>query len=1052
MSEAEDTASVPVVGGRSIRQWCEERKTAVLFHTCSTTRYEVVTMDGRAAFVMDGTDDVITEWVVSLNWAIMATRCRGHTVSVRCGQVGVRLQKVQGVSRLVSDYSECKVWAVSARCGQVDVGLQLVSDYIECKVWEGSCQTTVSARCGQVGVRLQLVSDYIECKVWEGSCQTTLVQGVGRLVSDYIECKVWEGSCQTTVGVRLQLVSDYIECKVWEGSCQTTVGVRLQLVSDYIECKVWEGSCQTTLVQGVGRLVSDYSKCKVWAEHRNLLVCFCSGNSDSHDDVIGVDRDNSDNGALEQGLKTLSLAEAENEFLHAWFPDLDAQSYIIPRVHYGTVHVLDDYDVGGHKVKVLKTDEAIKNQMNKQNREVGVVMSIDDILKRVHYTMNTIKEKIAPSEVMVIMTEAKHGLYSSLYAGAADRNNNNTERGGPSKVTKWDMKRDLADLLVVHRDHGLLLGAVINNTGSGGVTTLCEDMGNAVAYLDKAEAVVNDVILPGMAGGPAVAVNKTILLPNLERANLQTTIVSLQPKVRERLERCVGVQPGHDVTRLCLTKDDMADEQRLKEWWTACPKHDTQGDTARVGDEVYRALVARFAVPLTTVEMSLSTQPRLQLWTAGHVVHAVEEEHGRDLTRIALFPRQVELLEDTPDDDDDGDVRILHGGPGTAKTILLLLRSVSWSRDGCDRVFNIQTERDGQAAAYLVSHQLRETVARARQGDTAARPDFTVQHVNMAPWWDEDNEYGDSEDEDNEDEYGDSEDEDNKDWTEEGRLAVAAWCDARSEDRKVHIIADEANGHIISHLYRELKGRGCTVKLWAAGVNLGIPDDMTRYVRQITAPLRCPPCVVREVEQAYDMKEGRVPPYTKPPVAPPCDGPPVITIKHYEEDYRGDREGHQAEGDRDRPWRCEECGRRVAHTLLHSLHLGRHDNGPGEQGGLRYNDVFIMGSLIDCAPDTPDDDKHSPAPFIRGLRQLGIPTRVVDNWDSEAVRRVAENSWTPLAVADAVTIVNQRTVWGLERKVVVYLDGGFGDDADRTGRLLSMSRSTAQVIWVKPEP
>ncbi|KAK7106793.1 hypothetical protein V1264_018007 [Littorina saxatilis] len=129
--------------------------------------------------------------------------------------------------------------------------------------------------------------------------------------------------------------------------------------------------------------------------------------------------------------------------------------------------------------------------------------------------------------------------------------------------------------------------------------------------------------------------------------------------------------------------------------------------------------------------------------------------------------------------------------------------------------------------------------------------------------------------------------------------------------------------------------------------------------------------------------------------------------------------------------------------------VSRHDNGPGEQGGLRYNDVFIMGSLIDCAPDTPDDDKHSPAPFIRGLRQLGIPTRVVPHGYSEAVRRVAENSWTPPAVADAVTIVEDRTVWGLERKVVVYLDWGYGGDADPTGRLVCMSRSTAQLIWVK---
>ncbi|KAK7096611.1 hypothetical protein V1264_005887 [Littorina saxatilis] len=132
--------------------------------------------------------------------------------------------------------------------------------------------------------------------------------------------------------------------------------------------------------------------------------------------------------------------------------------------------------------------------------------------------------------------------------------------------------------------------------------------------------------------------------------------------------------------------------------------------------------------------------------------------------------------------------------------------------------------------------------------------------------------------------------------------------------------------------------------------------------------------------------------------------------------------------------------------------VSRHDNGPGEQGGLRYNDVFIMGPYIDCAPDTPDDNGDSPAPFIRGLRQLGIPTRVVHPGDSEAVRRVAENSWTGVAVADAVTIVEERTVWGLERKVVVYLDMGRGLDADTTGRMVSMSRSTAQVVWVKPEP
>ncbi|KAK7106447.1 hypothetical protein V1264_017703 [Littorina saxatilis] len=51
---------------------------------------------------------------------------------------------------------------------------------------------------------------------------------------------------------------------------------------------------------------------------------------------------------------------------------------------------------------------------------------------------------------------------------------------------------------------------------------------------------------------------------------------------------------------------------------------------------------------------------------------------------------------------------------------------------------------------------------------------------------------------------------------------------------------------------------------------------------------------------------------------------------------------------------------------------------------------------------------------------------------------------------EAVTVAHEDTVWGLERPVVVYLDydsGGYG--ADATGRLRSVSQSTAQVIWVK---
>ncbi|XP_070178075.1 uncharacterized protein [Littorina saxatilis] len=225
---------------------------------------------------------------------------------------------------------------------------------------------------------------------------------------------------------------------------------------------------------------------------------------------------------------------------------------------------------------------------------------------------------------------------------------------------------------------------------------------------------------------------------------------------------------------------------------------------------------------------------------------------------------------------------------------------------------------------------------------------------------------------------------------------------------------------------------------------------MERYVHHLTQPLRSPPSVVREVERADDMKFGKVPAYTAPPVAPPSDGPPVVTVDHLYSWERGDRQGHEG----GYPWQCERCGQLVA-DLLTTLRVGCHDHAPHGQGGLTFNDVFVLGAM-DCDTDTTDDD--SPAPFIRGLESRGVPTRKVARHDTAAVRQLAEMTSAPTGEEraagrgrdEAVTVAHENTVWGLERPVVVYLELGSGlYNADTIGRLRSMSRSTAQVIWVK---
>ncbi|KAK7095873.1 hypothetical protein V1264_005232 [Littorina saxatilis] len=600
-----------------------------------------------------------------------------------------------------------------------------------------------------------------------------------------------------------------------------------------------------------------------------------------------------------------------------------------------------------------------------------------------------------------VRQDENNGEQAGTWQGHSEDISSAARNTNSVKAEPLNLKEDFVDLLVIHRERGIMMAAIIPQTEDDPLAVQVE-LKKAAAYLKQARDVVRRSVLGDLVTQPAL--HQAIVLPDTTRRCLEEVLLNMSDL--QELQEGLSVDPGRNVSQVCLCEDDMADQTRLDAWWRASLERNEGGDPA-MDTATYTQLVARFSIPLTTVELFLSRQPRLQLWTQGHLVHAVGMEHGRPMTCIALFPQQFQVLEEPPDDD-DVDVRILWGPTGTSKSIVLIIKGFFLLRKGCATVFVLQTSDDGAAAAYLVGHQVRET---AGQGAGS------VQLVNMAG---------------------------------EGKKKVQAWveelCQHAQTHGRVHILADEAECDVIAEIYRALKQRHVRFTLWAAGVKLRVPADMERYVRKLTQPLRSPPAVVREVEQADDMKDGTVPAYTRPPVSAPCDGPPVLTVDHYA-DYYSDRQGHEGVF----PWRCARCGELVA-DMLRDLRVGCDDNAPHGQGGLTYSDVFVLGDML-CDTDTPDDDPDSPAPFIRGLESRGVPTRKVAHNDTAAVRQLAEMTSGPTQRAagrgrdEAVTVANQNTVWGLERHVVVYLDSGFG--ADSTGRLRSMSRSTAQVIWVK---
>lgn len=108
--------------------------------------------------------------------------------------------------------------------------------------------------------------------------------------------------------------------------------------------------------------------------------------------------------------------------------------------------------------------------------------------------------------------------------------------------------------------------------------------------------------------------------------------------------------------------------------------------------------VNRFCGPATTVEIHCITSPRLELRTEGEGV----SETGERMARLVLFPDQVAILNASLPK------VFLIGPPGTGKTVVLILKGLSWLQHGHD-VMVLSPWSDSRAAAYVIEFQIWQT-------------------------------------------------------------------------------------------------------------------------------------------------------------------------------------------------------------------------------------------------------------------------------------------------------------------------------------------------------
>nr|KAG5706698.1 hypothetical protein BaRGS_005768 [Batillaria attramentaria] len=600
---------------------------------------------------------------------------------------------------------------------------------------------------------------------------------------------------------------------------------------------------------------------------------------------------------------------------------------------------------------------------------------------------------------------------------------------------KKDKHRGDFDLLFIHQEHGLVVAEM--KTVGDNFADHCPDhraqdelvakkVEQAVKQLDKAGEVLRHLVSDLQ---PQPRVLKTLILPNISRNQLQRVLQNY-PHIRLELCQCLGLKDSDDPVELCpcqehfsdrSSPDDVTDDviNNLSEWWSRL----VAGDDVSLTDDAYVDLVARFAGPATTVQVFwIDQHPRHYFRSHGDGVH----ECSFRFTRMILHPHQVDILNEHPP------LVWLCGPPGTGKTLVLAVRATDWwYRKATVHVFS--THDGSLAASHLIYHQLQQIAG--SEEERIHLHEFNFRSLT------------------------------------EGKVesAVKSLLTAHKQEHgPLCVIVDEAYpGNEFVDFCTELHKRVPELYLWAASMYHSHRPPCLKEV-PMTEPLRTPPVVTKEVQQsAYIQRHAKVRDYTEGSAPPPAYGPAKRFLYH-----KGKEHCNYVN-----PIECEECGVEVARILKKELHVdvpgpvitaptspttptpsctatGTSGTPPAPTSipaPLKYQDVFLLSAWAEN--DFRDDVKDAagnvikPASgVVRGLRSEGVPVKVLKYGDSPAVRDVAV-----MEGQDAVVAAYAGAVSGLERAVVVWVQthrtGTETVDED-VGRLMAISRTTAQLVWV----
>nr|KAG5688071.1 hypothetical protein BaRGS_007116 [Batillaria attramentaria] len=411
----------------------------------------------------------------------------------------------------------------------------------------------------------------------------------------------------------------------------------------------------------------------------------------------------------------------------------------------------------------------------------------------------------------------------------------------------------------------------------------------------------------------------------------------------------------------------------------------------------------------------------------------------------------------------------LTGPPGTGKTLLLVLKGLRWLRQGHD-VHVVCVFLRSLVACLLIYHQLRRTLL---QDSTTPATAGTV-HFHQ---------------------FDLSKGEDSL-------RAALNTLTSSARDGHLYVIMDEANPFAWDvngsrrRLIEELSAIVPQLSLWTASVYIvGIPTCLKE--EPLTIPLRCAPAVHRELDALIRMQTKLIHLYSRSSAPLPSDGPKVIRQKiqtflntclrrifniRWPEKIRNEELWERAGQEpvakqilrRKWGWIGHTLRKPASSTTRQALtwnpqgkrKRGRPRNswrrdteaelcprGKRHPPPLQYRDVFVLAHNSDVLSDYIKDTENTSSQgsdFVQALRSAGIPVCVFGKKEEDIDSFVKRSGDVAVARDDVTMVTHYDAVTGLERKLVVYLQGRVqGSLAEFIDRVCAMARCTTQLVMVE---